>query len=422
MSNACNYFRGGISMRYVILGSSAAGVNGAKEIRKLDPNGEIIMISKDETIYSRCILHHYMSRHRTMNRLRFVEGDFFERYRIKWVGGTEAIGLNAEKKEVYLSNGETVGYDKLLIGTGSNSFFPPIENMNKAKNVLGFRNIDDCIEIMEKIDKLDNIVIMGGGLVGVDALIGLIDSKKNLYLVEMQDRLLSIQLDKRAAKTYEDAFRRRGVNFYFGVGAQKLNLHEEDNIKSLTLSNGEEIPCELLIVTAGVRANIGFLKDSTIEVDKKGLIIDRSGRTNDSDVYGAGDVTGRGPIWPVAVKEGVIAGSNMVGVHREMTDFFTSKSTMNFFGIPTMSLGINEPLDSSYSVEIEEDIKGNYKKVIHKDGKIYGAILQGDLSYAGVLTQLIRENIDISKVKKPIFKIDYSDFFNITDNFEFSYE
>lgn len=409
-------------MRYVILGSSAAGVNGAKEIRKLDPNGEIIMISKDETIYSRCILHHYMSRHRTMNRLRFVEGDFFERYRIKWVGGTEAIGLNAEKKEVYLSNGETVGYDKLLIGTGSNSFFPPIENMNKAKNVLGFRNIDDCIEIMEKIDKVDNIVIMGGGLVGVDALIGLIDSKKNLYLVEMQDRLLSIQLDKRAAKTYEDAFRRRGVNFYFGVGAQKLNLHEEDNIKSLTLSNGEEIPCELLIVTAGVRANIGFLKGSTIEVDKKGLIIDRSGRTNDSDVYGAGDVTGRGPIWPVAVKEGVIAGSNMVGVHREMTDFFTSKSTMNFFGIPTMSLGINEPLDSSYSVEIEEDIKGNCKKVIHKDGKIYGAILQGDLSYAGVLTQLIRENIDISKVKKPIFKIDYSDFFNITDNFEFSYE
>jgi len=178
----------------------------------------------------------------------------------------------------------------------------------------------------------------------------------------------------------------------------------------------------LLIVTAGVRANIGFLNDSTIEVDKKGLVIDRSGRTNDSDVYGAGDVTGRGPIWPVAVKEGVIAGSNMVGVHREMTDFFTSKSTMNFFGIPTMSLGINEPLDSSYSVEIEEDNRGNYKKVIHKDGKIYGATLQGDLSYAGVLTQLIKENIDISKVKKPIFKIDYSDFFNITDNFEFSYE
>lgn len=409
-------------MRYVILGSSAAGINGAKEIRKLDSTGEIILISKDETIYSRCILHHYMSKHRTMDRLRFVEEDFSKRYRIKWIGGTEAIGVNVKKKEVYLSNEETIGYDKLLIATGSNSFFPPIENMDKAKNVLGFRNIDDCMEIMKKIDKIDNIAIMGGGLVGVDALTGLIDTKKNLYLIEMQDRLLSIQLDKRAAKTYEDAFRERGVNFYFGIGAQRLNLDEKDNIKSLTLSNGEEIPCELLIVTAGVRANIGFLKDSTIEVDKKGLIIDRRGRTNIPDVYGAGDVTGRGPIWSVAVKEGVIAGSNMAGVNKEMTDFFTSKSTMNFFGIPTMSLGINEPIDYSYLIEVEDDNKGNYKKIIHKDGKIHGAILQGDLSYAGVLTQLIKENIDISQVKKPIFKIDYSDFFNITDNFEFSYE
>lgn len=220
-------------MRYVILGSSAAGINGAKEIRKLDSTGEIILISKDETIYSRCILHHYMSKHRTMDRLRFVEEDFSKRYRIKWIGGTEAIGVNVKKKEVYLSNEETIGYDKLLIATGSNSFFPPIENMDKAKNVLGFRNIDDCMEIMKKIDKIDNIAIMGGGLVGVDALTGLIDTKKNLYLIEMQDRLLSIQLDKRAAKTYEDAFRERGVNFYFGIGAQRLNLDEKDNIKSL---------------------------------------------------------------------------------------------------------------------------------------------------------------------------------------------
>lgn len=73
-------------------------------------------------------------------------------------------------------------------------------------------------------------------------------------------------------------------------------------------------------------------------------------------------------------------------------------------------------------VEIENDDRGNYKKIIHRDGKIYGAILQGDLSYAGVLTQLIRRQINISKVKKPIFKIDYSDFFNIKENFEFVYE
>lgn len=409
-------------MKYVILGSSAAGVNGAKEIRKLDPNGEILLISKDKTIYSRCILHHYISGDRKMDRLSFVEKDFLQRYKIKFMGGIEAISLNVEKKEVHLSNREITTYDKLLISTGSNSFFPPIENMDNAKNVIGFRNIDDCIEIMELTKKIDNIVVMGGGLVGVDSITGLLNYKKNLFLVEMQNRLLSIQLDKKASSTYESAFEEKGVKFYFNLGAQRINLDAEDRVKSITLSNGEEIPCELLIVTAGVRANVSFLKDSGIEVDRRGLIIDASGKTNDPDIYGAGDVTGRGPIWPVAVKEGIIAASNMVGVHKEVTDFFVSKSAMNFFGITTMSLGINEPEDNSYIVEIEEDKKGNYKKIIHKDGKIHGAVLQGDLSYAGTLTQLIKENIDVSKVKKSLFKIDYSDFFHVTDNFEFSYE
>ena len=104
-----------------------------------------------------------------------------------------------------------------------------------------------------------------------------------------------------------------------------------------------------------------------------------------------------------------------------MTDFFGSKNTMNFVGIATMSLGMVEPADETYIVETKVDAD-NYKKIIHKDGKIYGAIIQGDLSYAGVLTQLIKENIDVSKVTKSLFDIDYADFFNIEKNFEFSYK
>ena len=86
-----------------------------------------------------------------------------------------------------------------------------------------------------------------------------------------------------------------------------------------------------------------------------------------------------------------------------------------------MSLGTPEPADETYIVETKVE-DNNYKKIIHKDGKIYGAIIQGDLSYAGVLTQLIKENIDVSKVTKSLFDIDYADFFNIEKNFEFSYK
>ena len=103
-----------------------------------------------------------------------------------------------------------------------------------------------------------------------------------------------------------------------------------------------------------------------------------------------------------------------------MEDFFGSKNTMNFCGVATMSLGTVIKPDDTYKEAVE--IKGkDYKKIIHKDGVIYGAIVQGDLSYVGILTQIIKDKINVDRVKKPIFQIDYSDFFNEKQNLEFVY-
>lgn len=408
-------------MKYVVLGASASGINGVRQLRNLDKEAEITLISKDDKIYSRCILHHYMEGIRDIKKLEFVEDDFINKNNIKWIKGVEATKVDIRTKKVIVSNGEEIEFDKLLIATGSNTFFPPIPNLKEAPNAIGFRNFDDCEKIMEMSKTCDNIVVMGAGLVGIDVISGLTHTGKNVALVEMKDHMLSIQLDKKAALAYEKGFESKGVKQYYEKGIKELIVDETGKITEILLSSGEKIPCDLLIVAAGVRANVSFLEGSGIETDRFGLIIDELGQTNCDDIYGAGDVTGRNPIWPTAVKEGIIAANNMCGVKSEMTDFFASKSTMNFLEIPTMSLGINEPLDETYMVEIESDDNGNYKKIIHKDGKIYGAILQGDLSYAGVLTQLIRAQIDISKVKKSIFKIDYSDFFNIQENFEFTY-
>lgn len=411
-------------MKYVVIGASAAGINGVKRLRELDKTAEITLISKDEHVYSRCIMHHYMENIRTVEQLSFIKPGFMEENNINWMKGQLATKVDLENKTVHTSAGEVVAFDKLLIAAGSHVFFPPIPGLKEAKNAIGFHDLHECEAILERLNTCENIVIMGGGLVGIDALSGLLHKGKNLSLVEMRDRMLSIQLDHRAAKTYEDAFAKEGVNFFLDMGVQSLNMNEaNDEIVSITLSTGETIPCDLLVVASGVRANVGFLQDSGLEMDRFGLIIDPSGKTSHPDVYAAGDITGRNPIWPVAVKEGIIAASNMCGVAKEMTDFFASKSTMNFLDIPTMSLGLAQPEDpENYIIEIEEDDKGNYKKIVHKDGKICGAILQGDLSYSGILTQLIREKIDVSKVKKPLFKIDYSDFFNIKENFEFTYE
>lgn len=409
-------------MRYVVIGASAAGISGAKTLRELDENAEIVLISKDEYIYSRCILHHYISGVRTVEQLDFSEKDFIEKYNILWKKGVEVIKLNDEEKTLTLSNLEVLKYDKVLICSGASSFIPPVENLRTANNVVGLRNLDDAETMVKVGKKVKSAVVLGAGLVGIDAISGLMNYDLNLTLVEMGDRILPIQLDHYAAKEYEKKFEEKGVNLRLGVKAEKLIVDENNNPKALLLNTGEEVPCELIVVATGVRSNVAFLEDSNVICDKFGLIITPDGKTNIEDVYGAGDVTGRNPIWPTAVKEGIIAASNMLGVKREMTDFFGSKNTMNFVGIATLSLGmVDAPENEGYEIEIEKNEKG-YKKIIHNDGKIYGAIIQGDLSYAGVLTQLIREKIDVSRVKKPLFKIDYSDFFNITENLEYTYE
>ena len=407
-------------MRYIVVGASAAGISGAKTLRELDKEAEIILVSKDDYVYSRCILHHYLDGRRTIEDLDFTPRKFFDLYNIKWMKGIEVIGIKPKEHKLTLDNGEELSYDKVLLATGSSSFIPPVPGLREGNNVVGLRNLDDAIKIKDVAEKCKNVVILGAGLVGVDALAGLVDYDIKLTMVEMGDRILPLQLDNYAAKVYQDMLTDKGVDLKLGVRAEQLVLDNDNNPVELLLNTGEKIPCDLVIACTGVRSNVGFLKDSGIETDKFGLIINEKGETDTKDVYGAGDITGRNPIRPTAVKEGIIAANNMYGKELYMTDFFGSKNTMNFLGLATMSLGVVVKPDDSYEEVIDCDGK-DYKKVIYKDGKIYGAIIQGDLSYAGVLTQLIKEKIDVSKVKKPLFDIDYADFFNIKENLEYTY-
>ena len=408
-------------MRYVVLGSSAAGVNGVRELRRHQPDAEIILVSKDDAIYSRCILHHYMSGMRSKEQLCFAEPDFAARYRVDWRKGVSCVSLDEINKQVGLSDGSSLSYDKLLIATGSHAFFPPVEGLCEAGGIYGFRDIEETEAIRDAAADAKHIVVMGGGLTGLDAAAGFLHMGKTLDLVETEGWLLAKQLDQRSSAAYEKAFTEKGARLHLGTGIQKVISGEDGHVRELELTDGKKLPCDLMVVTAGVRPNIGFLAGTGVETDRFGLVIDQYGQTNIPDIYGAGDVTGRTPIWPVAVKQGMVAAANLAGDRLSMEDFFASKSTMNFLDIPTMSLGIPVRPDDSYE-ELTEDTGDCYRKVIHKNGKIYGAVLQGDLSYGGVLAQLIARKIDVSKVKKPLFRIDYSDFFHTKDNFEFYYD
>ena len=413
-------------MKYVILGASAAGINAAKTIRELDSKGEITVISKDQEVYSRCMLHHVISGSRLPREINFTEENFFKKYNINWLTGQEAISLNTKEKTILLSDITKQSYDRLLIATGSSSFMPPIENLDRGKQVFGLRTIEDARSITQAAEKTNTAVVIGAGLIGMDAAYALASCGLKVTIIETAAHILPLQLDETAAQKYEKLFREHGMEFCFNETAELLKLDHNNNVLGVQLKTDTFLDCGMVVVAAGVRPNTGFLRDTHVRIGH-GIKVNAYQQTCVPDIYAAGDVcesmetfTGQvslTPIWPSAVLQGQVAASNMVGIARQLETNFAFKNSMSFYGLHTVSFGLTKLPNDSYSELIYRD-DNNYKKVILKDGFIRGVILQGDLSNAGLIGKLVHDRINISQPDQ-IFDLTYANFFAQKENGEF---
>ena len=405
-------------MEYVILGAGAAGITAAKTIRKADKNGKITVISTDTQVHSRCMLHKYLSHERDAAGISFVDPDFFEKNQIAWLPGKTVNRLDTQRKKVYTDQGDEVSYDRLLIATGAESFIPPVGNLREAENVFGLRHLRDAQAIDELAKDVENIVIIGSGLVGLDAAYGLMETGRKVSIVEMADQILPVQLDKTAAFEYQKRFEEAGARFYLGRKAADTVMEEDKIIREIILDNGEKLPCDLIIVAAGVRSAVAGMEGEGIVIDR-GIKVDDYLQTGAEGVYAAGDVTGLSGIWPNAQKQGETAALNMCGSHVEYTDRYAIKNTINFFGLVSMCVGVILPQEGD--VVIAREDSRNYKRVVLRDGKVVGVLLQGDISHGGIWQYLIKNQISISGIQKDIFDLNFGDFYGIKDNGEYQW-
>lgn len=405
-------------MEYVILGAGAAAIAGAKTIRRADSNGKITVISTDTQVHSRCMLHKYLSHERDAEGIRFIDADFFEKNHILWLRGKTVDRLDTQEKKVYTSQGDEVSYDRLLIATGAESFIPPVGNLREAENVFGLRHLKDAQAIDQLAENAENIVIIGSGLVGLDAAYGLMETGKKVSVVEMADQILPVQLDKTGAYEYQKRFEKAGAVFYLGRKAADTVMGEDNIIREIVLDNGEKLPCDLIIVAAGVRSAVAGMDGEGIVIDR-GIRVDDYLQTGAEGVYAAGDVTGLSGIWPNAQKQGETAALNMCGAHVAYTDRYAIKNTINFFGLVSMCIGVIIPQEGD--VVIAREDSRNYKRVILRNGKVAGVLLQGDISHGGIWQYLIKNQISISGIKKDIFNLNFGDFYGIKENGEYTW-
>ena len=407
-------------MKYVIIGIGAAGMTAARTLRELAPQDEIVMLSVDEKPHSRCMLHKYLSHERDADGLNFVPEDFFTENNIWQIPGQRVTKLDTRAKKVYYgTEGYACDYDKLLIATGAESFIPPVGDLRTAPNVFGLRHLSDAKAIDEKARTAKKVVIIGSGLVGLDAAYGLLEQKKEITVVEMAERILPIQLDEKGAAEYQKRFEKAGCRFCLGRKGADTVTNEKGEITHVVLDNGEKLECDMVIVAAGVRSAVAGFEDSGLVIDR-GIKVNDYMQTSEQDVYAAGDVTGLSGIWPNAQKQGRIAAQNMVLGNKFMyVDRFAAKNTINFFGLVSLCVGALNPEEGDQVIARES--RDQYERAIFRNHRLVGFLQQGDISHDGIYQYLIKNGIDLAGREEEIFSLSFADFYNVKENGEYIY-
>ena len=405
--------------RFVIIGAGAAGIAAAQTLRDFRPKDMITVLSIDEKVHSRCMLHKYLGHERDEQGINFVAADFFEKNDIYYIPCQTVTKIDTQAKTVCYGESYSIPYDKLLIATGSGFFIPPIPHFREAPNVFGFRDLSDAVKIDAAFAKGKRVFIVGSGLVGLDAASALCERGAEITIAEMAPRVMPLQTDGYAASVYQKAFEAHGCKFLLGIGASDAVVDGEGNITEVILSNGEHVPCDFIIMAAGVRPRIQIALDSGIKAERA-IEVDDHLRTSAPDVYAAGDCTGLSGVWPDAIAQGRAAAENMAGIDTVYEKPYPFKNTSNFFGVTMLSAG---RLDLTEGAEIlVHKTPTEYKKAIVKDGKLTAYLSLGDISNQGLYLYLIRTGVDVSDKLDRIFRLSFADFYGINEkNGEFAY-
>lgn len=432
--------RGGVGMRHVIIGGGAAGIKAAEQIRALSPEAEILIVMEDMSIHSRCMLYKFLAGERDEVTMSFLPEEIEKKLNLIFYRGYTVSSIDTEEKKIVIEditdlakNSENIasedskikeiGYDRLLIATGSNGFIPPAPGLREAKNVFCFRHLSEVQAIRDRLEASENFVIIGAGLVGIDAAYGLLELRKKVTVIDMAERMIPMQLSNEAAATYQRVFEDDGCKFALGRKVADTRLDDNGNITLILLDDGSEIPCDLVIVAAGERAALGPVQNSNINYDRF-IEVDDHMRTSAEDVFAAGNVTGLSGTWPNAKKQAEVAAENMCGGDKVYEDTYAMKNTMNFYGLITLSLGSGK-IDEGDKV-IEQYDSFGYRRAVLKDGVLDSVILQGrNLNYAGVYQYVIKNKIDLTEIisdnENKIFKLSFADFYDIDENGQYKY-
>ena len=400
-------------MRYVIVGNSAAGVGAVEGIRQYDRDNPITIVADEpHPVYSRPLISYLLGGMVSEAQMHFRPSDFYERHGVDTMLGVAVTEIHTDEGVISMAGGGRLPYDRLLIATGGRPFVPPLSGID-LEGVFTFTCWEDARAIDRYIEtyNVESALVLGGGLIGLKTTEALMARGISVTVVELADRILSATFDRTASKLAEAILRQAGTEIRTGTTVREI-VGKDGRVDHAVLQYGERLGCDLMVFAIGVRPNVGLIPvESGIEVDR-GVVVDRRMQTSVPNVYAAGDCTEAVDmllkvsrpiaIWPLAFRQGYIAGCNMAGADKQHEGGFPMNS-VEICGVPTISVGLTDPGDDSDQYTIMERFEREdlaYKRLVLRRNRLVGAICVGDIDRAGIYTGLIRDRADVSPFKE----------------------
>jgi len=386
-------------MNYIIIGNGVAGTTAATTIRKADPAGEIKIFSEEALpFYSRIRLMEYLAGELEILKLQVRPDNWYDSQNIRLFLNTKIIDVDINRKEVIARSGERHAYDKLLLATGACSFVPPIKGAEK-QGVFTLRNIKDAQAIKAFAAGKAQALLIGSGLLGLEAGNGLRKSGLKVSVIEFSPHLLPRQTDPTCATLLQSRLEQMGFVFYLRAASKEIE--GEAQVKGLLLEDGRRIETDLIIISAGVRPNLELAQKLGLNLGK-GVPVSDQMETEVPGIYAAGDgIEYQGRlygIWPASEKQGQTAGLNMAG---KSTAYIgtTPSNLLKVAGIDLLAAGDIDP-DSKLEAFIDQNREtGTYRKMVIRDNAIVGCLLFGTLEGRKNILKAMEEKKNISSIK-----------------------
>ena len=385
---------------YVILGGGAAGFYAASAIRQRDKTGSIVMLSNEPyRPYNRPMLTKSIMADLNQDQIAIEEEKWYEENNIHLLLDKQVTAIDRENKEIITADGMKLAYTKLIYALGSECFIPPIPGSDKEQ-VVAIRRLEDTRKIEALLPEVTNVVVIGGGVLGLEAAWEMKRAKCNVTVLELAPLLMGRQLDEGAAEMLKTISQNQGIAIHTGV--QITEILGEDQVTGVKLGSGEVIPADLVIVSAGVRANVEPAKSAGIETDRA-LVVNERMETNVQDIYACGDCAQyqgvNYAIWPQAVEQGKVAGANAAG---DNLVYETVPAALNFHGMRTALFAAGDngknPNLIYKTAEFKDMAKKQYKKYYFLNNRLCGVILIGDVRDMARMSQLLEKHAAYQEV------------------------